>query len=365
MPDPGREHRSGDDRQPRYPVEVVERLVADVAEAAGVLPEDARLFAGALVDADVQGASTHGVSRLAIYVRRMQRGLIDPRGELRVEQQAPAVLVADAGGGLGQVQTLKVLERLYPLASRYGLASATIRNSQHFGALSYYCGLAAERDMILLAMTNCEPAMPPHGASEAYFGTNPIAASFPTGSGDAIKVDLATSIVARGNIIAAARRGEPIPEGWALDPEGRPTTDPEAALAGAVLPMAGHKGYALAVLVEALSGVLSGAAIGGDVGSMYKHMDRRQDVGHFLVLLDIAAFMDVEEWRRRIDTMAAGIRSRRRRPGVDEILLPGDRSRRLAQGNRREGIRLDRRTLEELDGLCAEYGLTGLSGRVP
>jgi LDH2 family malate/lactate/ureidoglycolate dehydrogenase len=348
----------------RYDHRVVQRVVTDICVAAGVATSDAGLLADSLVDADLNGASTHGVSRLAIYVRRIQKGLIDPRAELTVEARRPAVLAVDAGGGLGQVQALKVLELLFPLAARYGVASATIKNSQHFGALSYYCARAADRGMILLAMTNCEPAMPPHGASEAFFGTNPIAAAFPTGSGYPIQVDLATSVVARGNIIAAARKGEAIPPGWALDSDGNPTTDAEAALAGAVLPMAGHKGYALAVMVEALSGVLSGAAVGDRVGSMYKDMDRRQDVGHFFCLLDISAFMDVAVWTERIDEMVLGIKGRRKRPGAEEILVPGEPWQRAAARHREEGIPVDPKTLQELDALCAEYGLVPLSSRV-
>jgi LDH2 family malate/lactate/ureidoglycolate dehydrogenase len=342
---------------------LVRDVAADICVAAGVPASDARLLSDSLVDADLKGASTHGVSRLAIYVRRIQKGLIDPRAELEIEARRPGVLIADARGGLGQVQALRVLERLFPLAAEHGVAAATIRNSQHFGALSYYCALAAERGMILLAMTNCEPAMPPFGASEAYFGTNPIAAAFPTGSGNSIQVDLATSVVARGNIIAAARRGENIPNGWALDREGNPTTDAKAALEGAVLPMAGHKGYALAVMVEALSGVLAGSAVGNEVGSMYKDMDRPQNVGHFFCLFDVAAFMDVPVWTERIDGMVRAIKGLRRRPGVDEVLIPGEPWQRAAARNRLVGIPLDARTVEELETLCAEYGLTGLAQR--
>ena len=337
--------------------------MAEIATAAGVEASDASLLADSLVDADLNGASTHGVSRLAIYVRRIQKGLIDPRAQLEVERRSPGVLVVDARSGVGQVQALKVLDLLYPIATELGVASATIRNSQHFGALSYYCERAAERGMILLAMTNCEPAMPPHGGIDAYFGTNPIAAAFPTGTGSPIKVDLATSVVARGNIIAAARKGESIPAGWALDVNGEPTTDAEAALAGSVLPMAGHKGYALALMVEALSGVLSGAAVGDEVGSMYKHMDRKQDVGHFFCLLDVRAFMDVAVWNERISAMVHGIKSLRKRPGVDEILVPGEPWQRAAARNRVEGLTLDEKTVQELDGLCAEYALVPLSGR--
>ena len=298
----------------RYRPDSVQQLVADVAAAAGVAAADAAILADALVDADLHGTSTHGVSRLNIYIRRIQRGLIDPAAELQAEKRRPAVLVVDASGGLGQVQAVKTLELLMPLAAEYGVASATIRRSQHFGALSYYCNLAAKQDMVLIAMTNCEPAMSPVGGCEAFFGTNPIAASFPTGKGFPLKVDLATSLVARGNIIAADKAGKPIPEGWALDADGNPTTDAAAALAGTVLAMAGHKGAALAAMVELFSGVLSGAAVGSDVGSMYKHMDREQNVGHFFCLLDVAAFVDPDELKQRVDQMiGAGLEDEVRR----------------------------------------------------
>ena len=338
----------------RYDPAVVTDLVCDLAVAAGVAGGDARILADTLIDADVQGTSTHGVSRLNIYLRRIQKGLIDPRAELTIEQSRPAVLVADACSGLGQVQASKVLDRLYPLAAEFGVASATVKSSQHFGSCGYYCNQAAARDMILIATTNSEPAMPPYGAKEAFFGTNPVAASFPTGKGFPIKIDMATSIVARGNVVAAAKRGESIPEGWAIDADGSPTTDAEAALAGAVLTMAGHKGAALALMVEALSGVLSGSAIGPGIGSMYKDMDRKQDVGHFFCLLDIGAFMDVGLFKERIDGMIDQIKGSRRRPGVDEILVPGEPEHRRAQENLSAGITIDAATLSELAALCAE-----------
>jgi LDH2 family malate/lactate/ureidoglycolate dehydrogenase len=341
--------------QPRYRPSEVESLARQIAVAAGVLPEDAAVLADSLVDADLHGISTHGISRLNIYVRRIQRGLIDPRAELRVEQRLPAVLAVDAGNGLGQPQAIKTLDRLMPLARQYGISAATIRRSQHFGVLSYYGNRAAAHDMILLAMTNCEPAMSPEGACEAFFGTNPIAASFPTGRGFAVRIDLATSLVARGNIIAAQKAGRPIPEGWAMDPEGRPTTDASAALAGTVLAMAGHKGAALALMVEVFSGVLSGAAVGSQIGSMYKDMDRPQDVGHFFCLIDLAAFIEPAEFKRRMDVTIDRLKACRHRPGVDEILVPGERSHRKAEHNRRWGITIGPETVQELKTLAAEY----------
>jgi len=326
-----------------------------MARAVGVPDEDAVILADALVDADLQGTSTHGITRLGIYVRRIEAGLVDPKAELIVEARRPAVLVVDAADGLGQVQAVKTLDRLVPLARKYGVAAATIRRSQHFGALSYYCNRAAASDAVLLAMTSAEPAMSPEGSCEPFFGTNPVAVSFPTGKGYPVKIDLASSVTARGNIVAAAKAGRPIPDDWALDPDGHPTTDPAKALLGSVLTMAGHKGYALAVMVEVLASVLSGAAVGPDIGSMYKHQDRPQNVGHFFCLFDIAAFVEPERFRARIDAMIDRIKASRRRPGVEEILVPGERSHRARLENERQGVPIDAATLEELKRLCDEH----------
>jgi LDH2 family malate/lactate/ureidoglycolate dehydrogenase len=219
--------------------------------------------------------------------------------------------------------------------------------------------------MILLAMTNSEPAMSPAGGYEAFLGTNPIAASFPTGKSFHVKVDLSTSIVARGNIIAAQKKNQKIPEGWALDKQGQPTTDASEALLGTVLTMAGHKGYALALMVEAFSGILSGAAIGSSIGSMYKDLDRKQDVGHFFCLFNIAAFIDPDEFKRRIDETIDRIKNSKKCPGVEEILVPGERSSRNAVANAALGVSVTPETVLELEQWCERlsvpFGCAGVS----
>lgn len=341
----------------RFAKERLEKLVAQLASGMGVSQLDAVHFAEVLVDADLHGVSTHGVSRLNIYLKRIDAGLIDPKAVLKLDRRTGAVLALDAGNGLGQIQAWKTLEMLMPLAKQNGVAAATIRNSQHFGALSWYCNYAASRKMVLLAMTNCEPAMSPQGGYEAFFGTNPIAASFPTDRGFPIKIDLATSTVARGNIIAAQKKGAPIPDGWALDREGKPTTDASEALLGTVLTMAGHKGYALALMVEMFSGILSGAAIGPDVGSMYKNMDRKQDVGHFFCLFDVSAFLDYDGYLRRVNATIDRIKASKKRPGVEEILVPGERSARQARINGAEGIPLSNETVAELEQWCSRLNV--------
>jgi LDH2 family malate/lactate/ureidoglycolate dehydrogenase len=344
--------------QHRFHAAELKSLVEEIAIAAGVPLADAAILADSLVTADLSGTSTHGVSRLKIYLDRMQRGLIDAHAELNIERSRGSVLAVDCGNGFGQVQAMKVLDLLIPLARKNGIAAATMRNSQHFGALSYYCNRAAEQDLILLAMTGCEPAMSPEGGCEPFFGTNPIAASFPTDRRYPIKIDLSTSIIARGNIIAAQKKGRAISEGWALDPDGNPTTDASAALLGTVLTMAGHKGYALALLVEVFSSVLSGAAVGAEIGSMYKHLDRKQDVGHFFCLLDPSAFIELDEFKARIGAMIDSLKSLRRRPGVEEILVPGERSWRTTQNNLRDGVPVDEATINELRGLCEKFGVS-------
>jgi LDH2 family malate/lactate/ureidoglycolate dehydrogenase len=341
----------------RFPKQQLLHLTAQLAEAAGMSSGDAHIFADALVDADLHGVSTHGLSRLNIYLKRIELGLIDPHAELRIDRKRGAVLALDAGNGVGQVQAVKALDMLLARAHENGIAAATIRNSQHFGAVSYYCNRAAAEGFIMLATTNCEPAMSPTGGWDAFFGTNPIAASFPTGKGFPIKIDLSTSAIARGNIIAAAKKNESVPLGWALDPNGNPTTDAQQALLGTVLTMAGHKGYALALMVELLSGVLSGAAIGPEIGSMYKNLDRKQDVGHFFCLLDIEAFIDRAEFLSRIDETIDKLKAGRKVAGVTEILVPGERSTRIASENDRLGVPVGAETWKEIETWCAKFNV--------
>lgn len=341
----------------RFPQDQLLALTAQLAQAAGMSAADARIFADSLVDADLHGVSTHGLSRLNIYLKRIELGLIDPRAELKIDRKRGGVLSLDAANGVGQVQAVKAVDMLLPLAREHGIAAATIRNSQHFGAVSYYCNRAAAQDFIMLATTNCEPAMSPTGGWDAFFGTNPIAASFPTGKGFPVKIDLSTSAIARGNIIAAAKKKEPIPLGWALDPNGNPTTDAQQALLGTVLTMAGHKGYALALMVELLSGTLSGSAIGPDIGSMYKNLDRKQNVGHFFCVLDIEAFMDRAEFIARIDSTIDRLKAGRRLAGVDEILVPGERSTRVAENIKRQGIPVGAETWKEIESWCAKFNV--------
>lgn len=324
----------------------------------GAPEQAATVLAESLVDANLKGIDTHGISRLPIYLKRVKEGLIDPGAEMEFDQGLSSAGVLDANNGFGQVAGRKGMEHATALARTEGIGAVGIRNSQHFGAAGYYCENAVNEGLIGLTLTNSEPAMPPSGGYEAFFGTNPIALGVPTGTGPPIIIDLSTSIVARGQIIAAAQRGESIPEDWAVDQEGNTTTKPDEALDGAVLPMAGAKGYALALLVDILSGVLSGAGFGDRVGSMYEDFTRSANVGHFVAALNVEGFMSPNEFLKRVDDLRENLKSLDTRPDADEILLPGERRYRIQEERREKGIPLDDEIIEQLRTLAAEVGLS-------
>ena len=308
----------------RYAADDLRRFAAELGVHYGVPEADAELLADSLMEAELTGAGTHGMTRLKRYIERIQGGYIDPMSPSRVERESVSTAAIDGGNGLGQVLGVRAMRLAVGKARETGVGVVTVRRSAHWGANAYYCRLAAAEQMIGIAYTNCEPAMPPTGGRQAFFGTNPIALACPTGKGWPIQIDLATSGVARGKIVAAAKAGEPIPVGWAIDADGNPTTDAQAALDGAVLTMAGHKGYALAMMVEILSAVLSGSAVGPEVASMIANEPRPADVGHFTMALAVEAFMPVEAFTTRIDAMIDAVTASPPAPGAESIRVPGE-----------------------------------------
>lgn len=292
------------------------------------VPEpDAVIVAESLVEAELEGQPGHGLARLAFMLDRLRQGLINPRPAFRVSGDRPGAAALDADNALGPVAGVHAMKLAVELARTAGVGLVAVRRSNHLGALAYYLREACQAGLVGLAFTNTPPAMAPPGTTTPYLGTNPIAAGFPT-STEPVIVDMATSQVARGHILRAARMGEPIPEGWAVDAEGQPTTDPEAAIGGGLLPMGGAKGFALALLVEILSGVLSGAAVGPEVAGTFAASSRESNVGHCFVAIDPDALGP--GFVKRMDSLTADVR----RLGGH---VPGDRrhterARRLIEG---------------------------------
>ncbi|MCY0879243.1 MAG: Ldh family oxidoreductase [Firmicutes bacterium] len=339
----------------RFSATALKTFIRGVLTAVGVPEEDAEIVAHVLTEADLTGRQTHGISRLPMYVARLRQGAMNPTPELRWEEPTfPLVRVLDGDNGLGPVVAWRAMEEAVALSREHGLGCVAVRHSNHAGAMSAYCEAAAVQGQILLALTNSPPGIPPWGGRRAFLGTNPIAVAFPRGRGAApLVIDLATSVVARGHIIEAARQGEPIPEGWAIDAEGRPTTDPQAALKGAVLPMAGPKGYALALMVEVFSGVLSGAGVGPGVANPYEAGSGPSNVGHFFWALNPRGFGDDSVFYGTLAALETQLREVPPMPG-HTVRLPGDRAETERQTQSAQGIPLDPALVGVLNALASE-----------
>ena len=318
----------------------------------GTSKRDARQIADCLVAADLRGIETHGVARLPLYSRRIVSGAVNPRPKAVKYSSRGAAVAIDGDNGPGPVIGTFAMREAIRRARRYGVGWAGVRNSNHFAHASYYCEAACAVSMIGLASSSGEPSIAPWGGISPFFANNPFALAAPT-STTPVVVDMATSVTARGRIILARQKGTAIPEGWAMDAAGEPTTDPAAALAGSVLPMAGAKGYALIVALEILSGVLTGGAFAPAVHSQ-QDMKHAAGAGQFFVAIDPTAFMDREEFFQRMDRLMEGVHSAPRRSGVDKILLPGERRQSILTENTAKGIPIHPNILAELSTLADE-----------
>jgi LDH2 family malate/lactate/ureidoglycolate dehydrogenase len=348
---------SGESTSGRWRPDDLDAFCRQVFMKLGMPEQDAAIAAESLVRADLEGNEGHGISRLPIYAKRMKEGRISPNPAIGYET-AGAVLKVDGGNGLGQVVSRRALEKAVPLARSYGLAGVFIRRSNHFGTAAYYCQYAASCGMALVAMTNSPPGIPPWGGRKAFFGTNPIAFGFPVRSGPPVIVDMSSSVVARGKIILANKLGQPIPPGWAIDEEGRETTDPAAALKGAVLPVGGAKGYALALAVEIMCGLFGGAAYGPHVNNLYKDGDGEADVGHSFLLLDPSKWLDMDAYYARMETFLREVKAVPRAAGVEEIFYPGERRHAKHEARSRDGLDLPREVEQELRRLGEALGVS-------
>jgi LDH2 family malate/lactate/ureidoglycolate dehydrogenase len=321
-----------------YPADVLREFALQAFRRAGVPEDDAALASDALIEANLRGVDTHGVTRLLEpYVRRLLAGGINPRPAVRVAAESPATLIVDGDNGLGAVAGARAMEWCIERARLNGAAWVGLKNSNHFGASAYYALLAARQGMVGIVFTNSPPAMAPWGARAPLLGTNPIAIAAPT-DGEPLVVDMATSLVAKGRIVLARASGQrEIPEGWALDAQGRPTRDVEAALAGTVLPLGGHMGSGLALMIDLLCGALTGAAMATGIGQLHGNADQPQRIGHLFGAIDIDQMVPLVEFTRRAGELARQVRAAERAEGVERIFLPGEieaetRRRRLEQG---------------------------------
>ena len=341
----------------RVAPERLEAWSVELLIKAGVPADDAREIARHLIFADLRGVDTHGTSRLKIYLTRMEAGLVNRTPDIRILRETPVSALMDGDDGFGQVVARKATDLAIEKAKSTGMAVVGVNRSTHCGCMAYYTLLMAEAGLIGMAGTNAVANMPPFGGKAAFFGTNPFSMAAPVGNGSPFVFDMATSVVAKGKIINAAREGKPIPEGWAIDKDGNPTTDSKKANEGLVLPMAGAKGSALAFMVEILSGVMTGALIGPDLPLMYADKGAPQQVGHFFLAFRPDLFMDMDEFKQRMDETLARVRAVEPAPGFTQVYAPGDVELAKAEANSKAGIPVPPGMQKEFGELAERYGL--------
>ncbi len=324
-------------------------------EKQGVPTEEALLVADSLTEADLNGVESHGVSRMPIYMKRIEEKVVEKVCRLKVEKEYPGSLAINACNSMGIVAGVRAMEMAIKKAKESGSVFVTVSNSNHFGTAAYFTKMALKENMIAISATNAPSTMAPWGGIKPYLGTNPFSVAIPTGSQIPIIMDMATSVVAQGKIIMAGKKGETIPEGWAITKEGLPATDPKEALEGSVLPFGGPKGYAIALMIDVLCGILSGAMFGPYMNNMWKDFENPQNVGHCFSVMDISKFSDVQFFKNRIDRMIQDIKSAPRAQSVEEIFLPGEIEYKKAQKRRSEGIPVSAGVYEELRQLGEKW----------
>jgi L-2-hydroxycarboxylate dehydrogenase (NAD+) len=324
----------------------------------GLSEEHAETASYALVKASLRGVDSHGVARTPMYCERLRLGVANPQPQITVTRVAPAVALVDGDDGLGLVVGKKGMAEAIHSAHEFGIGLAGVKRSGHYGMAALYILQAIAANCIGLAFTNASPALPVWGGRDKFLGTNPFAAGAPTNGIPAFVLDMACSIIARGKLKFAAQRGEPIPEGLALDKNGHPTTDGKEAFEGVVLPSGGVKGAGLSMLVEILSGVLTGAAFGGEVRNPFTGLDGPQGTGHFFIALKTDLFMSLDAFTQRMQTLAERVKAQPLAKGFEEIQLPGEPEHRTERVRLKNGIPLTPDVVAALKSEAARAGLS-------
>lgn len=337
----------------------LQHACSSLLAALDVPPADADLVAHSLVQADLWGHQSHGVMRLPWYARRLQSGAMQAVTQPQAVVDAGAVMVIDGQHGIGQVLAAQAARSAIMRAQAHGMAAVAVRHSNHFGTAMYYSLMGPPQGCVMMVCTNASPAMAPWGGRDKRVGNNPWSLAAPAGRHAPLVLDIANTAVARGKIYLARQRGETLPAGWALTADGRPTTDAEAALAGLIAPMAGHKGYAIAVMMDMLAGVLTGSAFGTAVHGPYEP-SARSGCGHLVIALNIAAFMPLAQFNERIEQLVAELKSAPLAEGASQILVPGELEAMMAEQHGREGLSLPVQTVADLQALARELGLPEL-----
>jgi L-2-hydroxycarboxylate dehydrogenase (NAD+) len=346
----------------RVSQEALRAFIQRALERVGIPANDAATCAELMARADVNGSDGHGVFRLPQYVRRIKGGAVNVRANVRIVREAAAMAVVDGDNGMGHVVMRFATETAIKKAKVAGVAWVGVRWSNHAGPASLYASMPLAHDMIglYLAVGNANH-LPAWGGLDMLLSTNPIAVAVPALEEQDIVLDMATTVAAYGKVKTKAQRGEMMPEGWMMDRSGAPLTDPKRADEGFLLPIGGYKGYGLALVFGLLAGTLNGAAMGRDVVDFNKDDTTPTNTGHAIVAIDLAAFGEVESFKRRVDALIRDLRASQRMPGVDRVRIPGEGSHEARADRNKNGVPIPQALRAALDQLASEIGIEPLA----
>lgn len=321
----------------------------------GVSSKHAELIMLNLLDSDKKGIYTHGFYRLDTYIQQIKRGNINPRPKIETIKDSSNVKLIDGDDGFGYVVSYYAMEEAINISSNRGIGVVGVRKSNHFGAAAYYAEMASKKDQIGIVMTNASPGIAPTGSLKPVLGNNPWSISVPTNLGYPITLDIANSVTARGKIRLKALNGEPIPLGWALNEKGEPTTSAQEALKGVLLPIGDYKGYGITLMIDILTGVLTGSKFGDQVPLVDE--DGKRNNGHLFISLDVKSFIGLSEFKNRIDELTKIVKSAPKINEEVDILLPGEKEWKTKLSQNLNSVKVPNRIFNFIETLSSQYNL--------
>jgi len=334
--------------------EVLEDFCKNILIKLGASEERAEIVSECMILANLRDVDSHGIRRLPVYVQRIEKGLVNPKGKITISLDKKAAVVLDGGLSFGEVVGKCACDIAIEKAKKYGTGIVTCRNTNHFGMAAYYGSYLAENNMIGIVISNANASIAPWGGKVSMFGTNPLCIAIPAKDRPHIILDMAMSIVARGKIRAAEEKGEKIPDNWAIGSNGKPTDDPSEAIKGSLLPIGGPKGYGMALIIDVLSGMFSNARYSTEIKSMFD-LSGTSGMGHFFQAIDIETFTSADKFKEKIDDYIKDIKDSPKKEGVTEIYLPGELEYLSMIKKRKEGITLPEEVLKKLQRLEKTY----------
>lgn len=334
------------------PVDELRTLVSAILESRGLSERDRGLVADSLVFANLRGTDSHGVMRMPHYVERVDMGSINPRPVMKVERTGPSTAVADGDHGFGHVTNWDAMGLAIEIAEESGVGFVGVNHSNHCGALSFFAHRATDAGLIGLVFTQTDSVVVPYGGRVAFCGTNPLCFGIPAASGPPVVLDMATSTVAAGHVYKARMENKPIPPTWALDVEGKPTTDPHKVAYWT--PAAGAKGYGMGVIIDILTGILSGGAFGPHIPVMYGQLDQKRNLCHLVGALDFRRFAGSGAFQDQVTAMVAELHAAPTSDGFERVLAPGEPEYLCSLERAKNGIPLDEKAWNELNALLPQ-----------